>query len=44
MSNRELAEDRLRVYPSDGKKVRVLAKKRGGKTLPADIIHELLKQ
>lgn len=40
---KELATDRLRVYPSDGKKIRVLAKKRGGKILPADVIREMLK-
>jgi hypothetical protein len=43
MTNRELAVDRVRLYPSDGKKLRILAKKKGGKTLPADIISELLK-
>ncbi len=40
---KELATDRLRAYPSDGKKIRVLAKKKGGKTIPADIIKELLR-
>lgn len=40
---KELATDRIRAYPSDGKKLRVLAKKKGGRTSPADILHELLK-
>jgi hypothetical protein len=42
MENRERPVDRLRVYPSDGKKVRILAKTRGGKTTPADVIRALL--
>lgn len=42
MKTREKAIDRVRVYPADGKKLRILAKKKGGKTLPADIIQILL--
>lgn len=35
--------ERINLYPSDGKKLRILAKRKGGKTLPADIINKFLK-
>lgn len=41
MQTKELATDRIRAYPTDGKWLRLAAKKKGGKTTPADIIREL---
>ena len=42
MNSKENATDRVRLYPTDGTVVRVLAAKRGGKVVPADIVHEAL--
>lgn len=41
--DREYATDRIRTFPSDGKRLRLLAKEKGGRTTPAHIINELLK-
>lgn len=44
METKELASARTRTYPRDHKKLTLLAKKKGGKTIPADIIRELLNK
>lgn len=44
MQTKELASARTRTYPSDHKKLTLMAKKRGGKVIPADIVRELLNK
>lgn len=41
---KKVVDDRLRLYNADASQLRVWAKEKGGKTLPADIVHELVEK
>jgi len=43
MNKEERATEKVRVYPTDGDKLRIMAAKAGKGVIPADIIHNVLK-